>query len=63
MTKNLTIAAIVATFFALPATAGGLAEPVMDPAIIIQDTTSTSSSNSALVPMFLFVLLAGVALN
>lgn len=49
-------AAIAALMLASPAMAGGMAEPVVEPEVIVEDTAGTSGD--ILVPLLLLVLIA-----
>ncbi|AKS46287.1 hypothetical protein SAMN05444287_1399 [Octadecabacter temperatus] len=60
MTRNTLVAAALATTFALPAFAGGISDPIMDPEIIIQHV-ETPSSGSAMLPVIIFALLVAAA--
>ena len=58
MSKILAATALSATL-ALPALAGGLAEPVMQPTVVAQQTTSSAAG--IIVPLLLLVLIAAAA--
>ena len=54
-------AAAVATSIAMvttPVMAGGMAEPVMEPEVIVEE--SSGSSGDFVLPLFLLVILAGI---
>ena len=56
--KKLALAAIVSVA-ATSAFAGNMAEPVMEPEIIVEDTSSSNSG--VLVPLLFLVFVAAVA--
>jgi hypothetical protein len=60
MKKTTLIAATVASFIAMPALAGNMAEPIMEPSIITTEMDNTSSA-SPVLPIILFALLAALA--
>lgn len=63
MTKKLALAAVIAGAMALPATAGGMSEPVMEPAIIVQDVQSSDSSGLAMWMIMAAIIIAASAAN
>ena len=56
--KKIVLAAI-ATLSATTAFAGGMAEPVMEPAVV--EAATTSSSAGIIVPLLLLLLIAAAA--
>lgn len=50
------VAAVMASFIAVPALAGGMAEPIVEPEVIVEDTAGTSGG--IIVPLLLLVLIA-----
>lgn len=54
--KKLALATVLSVA-ATTAFAGGIAEPVMEPEVIVEDTSS-SSSGGVIVPILLLILLA-----
>ncbi|MCU0815150.1 MAG: hypothetical protein MUF74_01330 [Cypionkella sp.] len=56
--KKLALAAVL-TVAASTAFAGGMAEPVMDPAVV--EATTSSSAGGIVVPLLLLLLLAAAA--
>ncbi|MEC7762674.1 MAG: hypothetical protein VX874_12280 [Pseudomonadota bacterium] len=59
MTKVIMGAALV--LLATSAVAGTLVEPIMDQAVIVQDTASSAFSHAIIPPIF-FLLIAGIAI-
>ncbi len=59
--KKLALAAVI-TVAASTAYAGGLSAPIIEPEVIVQDT-SGSSAGGIVVPLILLALVAAVALN
>ena len=57
--KKLALAAALSVA-ASTAFAGGLAEPVMEPEVVVQETSSSSSAG-ILVPVLLLLLVAAAA--
>ena len=62
MFKSIAIAVGLTVTTAVAASAGGMAEPVMEPTIIIE-TVEEASSASAYVPIIVFALFTAVAAN
>jgi hypothetical protein len=60
-TMKLLKASALALLVATPALAGGMAEPVMEPAVIEEDTT-TSSRAGIIVPIIALILI-GLAIS
>lgn len=58
--KKVALAAAL-SLAATTAFAGNMAEPVMEPEVVVEDTSS--SSGGILVPLFLLVMLAAAASN
>ena len=58
--KKLIAAALISSM-ALPAFAGGMAEPMVEPEVIAEDTSSTSAG--ILVPILLLILIAVAVSN
>ncbi|WP_212522882.1 hypothetical protein [Actibacterium sp. MT2.3-13A] len=58
--KKVALAAAL-TLAATTAFAGGMAEPVMEPEVIVED--SASSNGGILVPLLFVVMVAAVAAN
>lgn len=61
MTKQLSLAAVIAGAMALPATAGGLSEPIMEPAIVVQDVETNDSSGLAMWLIMAAIIVAASA--
>lgn len=61
MTKTTLLAATLIGAMALPASAGGLAEPIMQPVIIVEDIDEPASSSARNMPRIIFMLLTIVA--
>ena len=59
MIRTLLVSAAIAGFAMLPANAGGMAEPVMEPEIIVEETTGTGGG--WIVPLILIAVIAAVA--
>ena len=55
--KKLALAAAL-TLAASHSFAGGMVEPIIEPAVIVEDTATSSSSGGILIPLLLVVLLA-----
>ena len=49
-------AAALATLVAAPAFAGGMAEPIIEPEVIVEDTSS--SAGGIIIPILLLILIA-----
>lgn len=60
MTRFIFAAAIAASSFSTAAVAGSLADPVVEPAIIVADATSSSSGKTQ-VALLALILAIGVA--
>ena len=58
--KKLALAAVL-TVAASTAFAGGMAEPVMDPAVV--EATTSSSAGGIVVPLLVLLLVAAAASN
>jgi hypothetical protein len=58
MLKNLTAAITLSAFLASPLSAGNLAEPVMEPEIVVEESTGTGGG--WVVPLLLVALVAAV---
>jgi len=58
---NLLKASALALLVATPAVAGGMAEPVMEPAVIEEETTA--GSRAGIIVPILAVLLIGLAMS
>jgi len=58
--KKVAIAAVL-SLAATTAFAGGMAEPVMEPEVIVED--SASSNGGILVPLLFVAMIAAVAAN
>ena len=58
--KKLALAAVL-TVAASTAFAGGMAEPVMDPAVV--EATTSSSAGGIVVPLLLLLVVAAAASN
>jgi hypothetical protein len=58
--KKLALAAVLSVA-ATAAVAGGLAEPVIEPVVIVEETASTSGG--LVVPLLLLAVIAAVAAN
>ena len=54
--RRLFVTTSVVALLGLPAFAGGVAEPVMEPNVVVQDTTSSASG--IVVPLLLLLLIA-----
>jgi len=59
MIRTLLASAAVAALATLPALAGGMAEPVMEPEIIVEESTGTGGG--WVVPLVLIAVIAAVA--
>ncbi len=57
--RRLSLAMSLTAFAALPALAGGLAEPVMEPDVV--EAATSSSSAGIIVPVILLLLVAAAA--
>ena len=55
-------AAVLASLVATPSLAGGMAEPVMEPEVVVEEAAG-SSAGGILVPILALVLIAAVASN
>ena len=53
---KITHAALAATMMASPAFAGGMAEPIIEPEVIVEDTSS--SAGGIIIPILLLILIA-----
>jgi hypothetical protein len=60
MTKQLTLAAVIAGAMTLPATAGGMSEPIMEPAIVV---APEPAGDLALLPIIVMGMLVAIASN
>jgi putative copper export protein len=58
--KKVIVAAALSALVMQPAFAGGMAEPVMEPEIIVEET-STGTGGGWVVPLILIALVAAVA--
>ena len=58
--KKLALAAAV-SIYASTAFAGGMAEPVMEPAVMVEE--ASSSSGNVVVPLLVLILIAAAASN
>jgi len=61
MLKKSILALALSGALATTAAAGNMAEPIMEP-MIIMEATEAASSGSAVLPVIIFALLAAVAL-
>ncbi len=61
MLKRTFLAASAVIAFALPVSAGGLADPVLEPEIIIETIEEPSSSAGTMLPFIMFGLFAAIA--
>jgi hypothetical protein len=59
MMRTLIASAAIAGVLTAPALAGGMAEPVMEPEIIVEESTGTGSG--WVVPLILIAIIAAVA--
>lgn len=58
-----TAAALAITIAATsPLHAGGFAEPIMEPEVVIQETAAASAPGGIIVPLILLALLAAIGL-
>jgi hypothetical protein len=60
MIRTILASAAIAGFAMLPANAGGMAEPVMEPEIIVEET-ATGTGGGWVVPLILIAVIAAVA--
>ena len=62
--KAIYAGAIAATF-AMPAFAGGMAEPIVEfvpaPPVVVEETTTSSSAAGIVVPLLLLAIIAAAA--
>lgn len=56
--KHLAAAAIALTLITSPALAGGVVEPILDPVVIVEDTSS--SNGGILVPILALIFVLTV---
>ena len=62
MTKVLGGIGVVALITATSAYAGGMDEPMMEPEVVIEEATG-SSTGEFVFPLMMLVILAGIATN
>jgi len=60
--KKVAIAAVVASVFASSAFAGNIIEPIIEPQIIVEETSSSSASG-LIIPILLIAVIAAIAAN
>ena len=59
MRKTLISVGLLCTISSAPAFAGGMAEPVMEPEVIVEE--SSTSSGGIIIPLLLLALVAAAA--
>ena len=58
MKKTVCVLAALAAFEAAPVMAGSLSDPIVDPVLIVNETTASSSSSGTAIVLLLALLVA-----